>query len=141
MRHSHLFAIAAITAWAGSVGIAQRVNSLQELTLGMKTIGASVAAADQAISSAAHPDAKAQLVLARQMLASTVPFWLQRKTDEAAKMTRDAISKLDALDKVLSPATVDSAAATAALKQVTATCAACHTAYREGDQQTGYRIK
>jgi cytochrome c556 len=75
------------------------------------------------------------------MLASTVPFWREKKTDEAAKMAKDAVSKLDALDKVLSADAVDSAAAADALRQVAATCATCHTAYREGDPQIGYRIK
>jgi hypothetical protein len=141
MRRSHMYAIVAITAWAGSIVIAQRVNSPEEFSRSMKTIGASVAAADKAIGSGAYSDAKMQLVLARQSLASTVPFWREKKTDEAMKLTRDTVAKLDALDTLLSAATVDSAAASNVFKQLTATCATCHTAYREGDQQSGYRFK
>jgi len=136
-----MYAIAVLTAWAGSVAIAQSVNSPEEFSRSMKTIGAAVAAADKAIGSGAYPDAKMQLVLARQSLASTAPFWREKKADEAIKLTKDAVARLDALDTLLSAATVDSAAASNALKQMTATCATCHTAYREGDQQSGYRFK
>jgi len=141
MRRSHITAIVVMTAWASSVGIAQRVNSPEEFTVGMKTIGVSVAAANSAIGSGAYLDAKTQLIMARQMMASTVPFWRERKADDAVKMAKDAVAKLDALDTLLSAPTVDSAAASGAFKEVTAACATCHTAYREGDPQSGYRIK
>ena len=144
MRRSHIYMIAMIAvmaAWAGPVGMAQRVNSVQEFTQGMKIIGASVSAANKAIGSSVYPDAKAQLVLARQMLASMVPFWREHKVDAAAEMAKSAVGRLDALDKALSAEPVDSAAAADAFKQVIAACAACHSAYREGDQQTGYRFK
>jgi cytochrome c556 len=56
-------------------------------------------------------------------------------------MTREAVDALDALDKALSPRTADPAAVAAALDDVTRSCDACHATYREGDEQTGYRIR
>ena len=51
------------------------------------------------------------------------------------------MAALDALDEALSATTVDAAAVAAAFDDVTRACDACHATYREGDAQTGYRIR
>lgn len=140
MRRSMCVA-AAMVVWAGSIGHGQRVTKLEEFQQAMKTIGAAVNAGTKAITSNAHAEAKVPLVLARQTLASTVPFWVDKKVDDAAKMTRDAVRKLDDLDTVLSASTVDAAAVSGAVKSLNDACSACHKAYREGTAETGYRIK
>ena len=45
------------------------------------------------------------------------------------------------LDKAPSATTVDAAAVAAVFGDVTRACDACHATYREGDPQTGYRIR
>src|SRR5262245_22911227 len=137
--------LAAVTAWAlgaGAVGLAQKVVSVDEFDRAMKTIGTAIESVNQSIGSRAYAEAKVPLALSRQILASTRPFWSSVASEpNAAKMARDGVAKLDALDKVLSAKTVDAAAVAAAFQDVTRACDACHAAYRQGDPQKGYRIK
>ncbi len=126
---------------AGAVGLAQKVVSVNEFDRAMKTIGTAFDGVKQAIASTSYVEAKTPLALSRQVLASSRPFWDAQQKPDAAKMARDAVAALDALDKALSAKAVDAAAVAAALAAATRACDACHTTEREGDQQTGYRIK
>lgn len=56
-------------------------------------------------------------------------------------IVKDALTNIDALDKMLGAPTVDQAAAQAAVKQVQGACGACHKMYREGDAKTGFRFR
>ena len=137
--------LAAVMAWAlgaGAVGLAQKVVSVDEFDRAMKTIGTAMESVNQSIGSTAYAEAKVPLALSRQVLASTRPFWSSVALEpNAAKMTKDGVAKLDALDKALSAKTVDAAAVAAAVQDVTRACDGCHAVYREGDPQKGYRIK
>ena len=133
--------VAAFVVGTGMLGAAQKVIGPEEFDSAMKTIGAALEAAEGALGSASYLDAKTPLALSRQVLASTRPEWQALGEPDAVRMNREAVAALDALDKVLSAATVDPAAATAAYDDVTRACDACHAAYREGDAQTGYRIR
>ena len=124
-----------------AVGLAQRVVGPDEFDRAMKTIGNAIDGTDREIAAAAYQDAKAQLALARQTLASTRPLWESDGIADAVRMNRESVAALDALDEALSPREVDPAAVAAAAAEVTRTCDACHAMYREGDEQTGYRIK
>jgi hypothetical protein len=113
----------------------------EEFDRAMKTIGTAFEGVKQAVVSKSYVEAKTNLALSRQTLASTRPFWDAHQKPDAAKMAKDAVATLDALDKALSASTVDAAAVAAALDAATRACDACHATHREGDQQTGYRIK
>ena len=126
---------------AGSLGVAQKVVSLEDFDRAMKTIGTAIEGVHEAIGSEAFEDAKTPLALSRQLLASTRPVWETNQDPDAVRMTREAVATLDALDTVLSAIAVDATAVAAAVQAVTRACDACHAMYREGDQQTGYRIK
>ena len=126
---------------SGTVAVAQKIASPEELVRAMKTIGTAFDGVSKAIDSKSYIDAKTPLALSRQILASTRPFWTANQKPDAAKMTRETVAKLDALDKALSSSAVDVAAVAAALQDVNRGCDACHATYREGDPQTGYRIK
>jgi len=133
--------LTAFVVGTGTVGFAQLVIGPEEFDRAMKTIGTAVESVNQAIGSKSYVDAKTPLALSRQILASTKPWWVTNQKPDGARMTKEAVAKLDALDKVLSATAVDAAAAVAAFQDVTRACNACHATYREGDQQTGYRIK
>ena len=133
--------LTAFVVGTGTVGVAQKVVSPEEFQRAMKTIGTAVDGVNKAIASKSYVDAKTPLALSRQVMASTRPFWTTNQKPDASKMTKEAVAKLDALDKVLSANAVDAAAVAAAAQDVTRSCDACHATYREGDQQTGYRIK
>ena len=133
--------LAAFVMGAGTVGIAQAVVNLEEFTRAMKTVGTAVEGVHQAIGSKSYVDAKTPLALSRQILASTRPWWTNNGNPDAARMTKDAVAKLDDLDKVLSATRVDPGAVVTAVQNVARACDGCHGAYREGDERTGYRIK
>ena len=131
----------AIVVGMGSPGAAQKVVGPAEFDRAMKTIGAALEGVEEALGSASYVEAKTPLALARQVLASTRPEWETNEQPDAVRMNREAVAALDALDKALSATTVDAAAVAAALGDVTRACDACHATYREGDPQTGYRIR
>jgi len=133
--------LTAFVVGAGTVGIAQAVVSLEEFARAMKTIGTAVEGVHQAIGSKSYVEAKTPLALSRQILASTRPWWTNTGNPDAARMTKDAVAKLDALDKVLSASRVDAEAVATAVQNVARACDGCHAVYREGDERSGYRIK
>lgn len=57
------------------------------------------------------------------------------------KFNKDALAKIDALDKVLSSGTLDVAAATVAYKETGAACRSCHSQYRTEDENNAYILK
>jgi cytochrome c556 len=130
-----------LVAGAGTVGIAQAVVSVEEFTRAMKTIGTAIEGVNKAIGSRSYVDAKTPLALSRQILASTRPWWAASENPDAVRMTKEAVATLDALDKSLSGTAVDASAVATAVQAATRACDACHTAYRDGDERTGYKIK
>jgi hypothetical protein len=80
--------------------------------------------------------AKSQLTRSREQLAVTVTFWRDRKRDDALKLLKDTLTKMDDLDEALSVVTVDAARADGILKQVNSACEACHAVYRQFDPAT-----
>ena len=137
-RHGWVLLFIAASAMLAA---AQKVVGPDDFDRAMKTIGAAMDGTREAIGSESYIEAKTPLALARQTLASTRPVWETDEEPAAVRMTREAVDALDALDKALSPRTADPAAVTAALDDVTRSCDACHATYREGDEQTGYRIR
>ena len=108
----------------------------------MKTVGQAFAAVNASLGRNEFEDSKAYLVISRDRLATTITFWRDRKKDDAIKMLRDTVARLDDLDAALSADTIDPAAVAARVKQVGAACTACHAIYREQDPVTkAYRLK
>ncbi len=131
----------AIVVGTGNLAVGQKVVGPEEFDRAMKTIGAALEGVEEALGSASYVEAKTPLALARQVLASTRPEWETNGQRDAVRMNREAVTALDALDEALSATTVDVAAVAAVLGDVTRACEACHATYREGDPQTGYRIR
>ena len=132
---------AAFAVGAATFVAAQKLVGPEEFDRAMKTIGASIDAVDEAVESSSYEPAKTPLALARQVLASTRPVWETSRRPDAVRMTREAVAALDALDKVLSGITVDAGEVAVSLQNVMRACDACHATYREGDDETGYRMK
>ena len=125
----------------GTLAVAQKVVGPEEFDRAMKTVGAALEGVEEALGSASYMEAKTPLALSRQVLASTRPEWAAKGQPDAVRMNREAVAALDALDKALSATAVDAPAVAAAFEDVTRACEACHATYREGDPQTGYRIR
>ena len=125
----------------GSVVIAQpKVTTAKELDAVMKKAGA-FRQVDKAVQSKNAADAKAQLTIVRQAVLDSQSFWITHKKDDALKMNKEALAKIDALDKVLSAGSLDVAVATAAFKETGGACRSCHQAYRVEDANNEYTLK
>jgi len=125
----------------GTVLVAQKVATPEDLDKTMKKIAPAQTAAAKAIQSMTWSDAKAQITIVKQALNDTEPFWVAHKKDDAVKMLKDSIARVTAVEEAISAPMPDQQAALAAFKQVGATCAACHKQYREQDENQQYRLK
>jgi len=142
-------ALAILAFWTLAAGaapataqVAYPIYTQDDFVKTMKSVGQNFGAIGPALSANDFEAAKERVVRSREQLATTVTFWRKHKKDDAVKMWRAAIDKMDELDTSLSAETVDKDAAAGLVKQVGAACAACHAQYREQDPNTkAYRLK
>ena len=107
----------------------------------MKTVGQAYALVKSSAAKNDVDEAKAFLAISRDRLATTITYWRDRKKDDAVRMLRNVLTKMDELDAALSADTLDRTAVDAIGKQVETGCTACHQAYREQDPVTkAFRI-
>ena len=132
---------ALVIAWTGSLLLAQKVTTPEELDKSMKKMQPAMQAAQKALKSEAYDDAKTQLVIVKQAIDDSREFWLLHKKDDAIKANQQVVTKLEAVDKLLSATPVDPAAVTAAMKEVGGACLSCHKAYRERDADNNWVLK
>jgi len=126
----------------GSVAVmAQKATTADDLDKAMKKVSTTQQAVNKAIQSNAFADAKKQVAVVKTALVDAENFWVVNKKDDAIKMSKETIAKVDALDKALSAPAPDAAAVTAAFKEVGATCGACHRAYRATDANNAFIVK
>jgi cytochrome c556 len=120
------------------VGVtAQAKMTLEEHAKIMKSNAQAAGAMNKAIAGASYADARTQLATLRTNYMTLQGLWASVKKDDAVAIVKDGLTRLDALDKTLSAATVDQMAAQGAVKEFQgATCGACHKLYREGDGKT-----
>lgn len=108
----------------------------------MKSVGANFGGTRASMAKGDYEEAKSRLTRSREQLAVTVTFWRDHKKDDAIKMLRAALTRLDDLDAALSTEIVDAAGASSLAEQVTSACEACHAVYRDQDPATkAYRLK
>ena len=121
-----------------AVGVtAQAKMTLEEHAKLMKSNAQAAGGMNKAIAAMSYGDARMQLATLRSNFTALQGMWASVKKDDAVAIVKDGLSRLDALDKTLSAATVDQMAAQGAVKEFQgSTCAACHKAYREGDGKT-----
>ncbi len=146
MRRLHFPAIAVGVMVASALTTAQRNPyrnyTVDKFVLSMQTAGRNFGAVNDLLAKNDFETAKAQLTRAREQLAITVQFWRDKQKDDAVKMLRDTLTKMDALDAELSREKVDAATVSAAARQVNAACQTCHAGYRDQDPATkAYRLK
>ncbi len=132
-----------VVAWSGSLAVAQgqKVTTPEQLDKVMKTVGPAFRNTNKAVNSGAWADAKKELATARAGVLDSQSFWIEHKKDDAVTLNKAALEKIDALDKLISAATPDAAAAGAALKETGQSCAACHKQYRAQDADNNYILK
>jgi cytochrome c556 len=138
--------VAVGVAVSGAEAVAQEkpypVFTAEHFVAAMKTVGQAFAAVTASIGRKEFEDSKSYLAISRDRLATTITFWRDRKKDDAIKMLRDAVNRMDDLDVALSADTIDPAVVAVRVKQVGAACQACHAIYREEDPVTKvYKMK
>jgi cytochrome c556 len=141
MRHFVGYAAALSVALGSAALVAQsKVTTAEELDKVMKKASA-FRQVDKAVQSNNAADAKAQLAIVKAAVLESQSFWVTHKKDDAVKMNKESLAKLDELEKVLSTGSLDVAAATAAFKQAGGACRACHQQYRIEDDKNEYHLK
>ena len=147
MRRLTLPTIILLMVVAGSAATAQKpypIFTLEDFTTAMKAAGLAFATVNTALGRNDFDTAKRQLTRSRERLAVTITFWRDKKKDDAVKLLRNALTKMDDLDAALSVDNdkIDPTAVNGVAKQVDAACQACHAVYREQDPGTkAYRLK
>ena len=132
---------AAVCVALGAGLVAQsKVTTASELDQVMKKASA-FRQVDKAIQSSNAGDARAQLAIVRQAVQESQSFWITHKREDAVKLNKESLAKIDALDIVLSSGTLDVATATAAYKETGGSCRACHSQYRAEDENNNYILK
>ena len=137
-----LYAAAMLVAWSGSLVVAQKVTTPEELDKTMKAVNAANGAMRKAIGSGAFADAKTAAAELKKQITIAETFWVHHKKDDAVKMNQTTIAKITALETALGAATPDAAAVQGAQKELGGTCTACHQQYRvQNPDGQGYMIK
>jgi hypothetical protein len=145
-RLAGLLVVVVGVASSGAEAAAQEkpypIFTAEHFVAAMKTVGQAFAAVTASIGRNEFEDSKSYLAISRDRLATTITFWRDRTKDDAIKMLRDTVTKMDDLDVALSADKIDPAAVAARVKQVGAACQACHAIYREQDPVTKlYKMK
>ena len=136
------FSVAAVRVSATAQEKPYPIFTTEHFVSAMKTVGQAFAAVSASLGRNEFEDSKAYLAISRDRLATTITLWRDRKRDDAIKMVRDAVTKMDDLDVALSADKIDPAAVAARVKDVGAACQACHAIYREQDPVTKtYKLK
>jgi cytochrome c556 len=136
-----LYAAALLVAWSGSLLVAQKVTTPEELDKVMKKVQPAMQATQKAIKSQAYEDARKELAIIKQVLDDSREFWIQHKKEDAITANNETVAKLDAVDKLLAATPVDPQAVLAALKQMGGACNTCHKVYRVRDADNNWVLK
>jgi cytochrome c556 len=136
-----VFAAALVVTWAGSMALAQKVTTPEELDKMMKNVQTANQAAGKAIKSGAYADAAKQLATVKKAVDDSREFWIQHKKEDAIKFNKETVAKIEAAEKVLTAPSPDATAAMEAMKLVGAACRSCHEVYRVRDADNNWVLK
>ena len=142
MRRFGVCVTVLVIAWWSVAGIAQmKIATGAEYAKVMKATSQDFGGVINSVSARSFADAKANLATVREGFVALEAFWQDRKKADAVEIVKRALTQVDALEKVLATEPVSRADALGAAKEIQNACNACHTLYREGNNQTGFRFK
>lgn len=137
-----VYAWALVVAWSGAVVMAQnKVTTPEQLDKVMKQVQPAMGAMQKALKAQAYADVRKNLATAKEAVLLSQSFWVEHNKEDAVKMNKDTLAKMEALEKIVATDPVDPAAATAAATEVGAACRACHKQYRATDAENNYILK
>ena len=126
---------------AGSLAIAQKVSTAEELDKSMKAVQTANQAAFKAVKSGAYADAAKQLAVVKLTIDESREFWVQRKKEDAIKFNKETVASIEKAEKIIGGANPDATASLEAMKMVGATCRSCHEVYRVRDADNNWVLK
>ena len=141
MRRTLSTVTAIFVALAGTVAVAQKVTTPTELDATMKKISQAQGATAKAIQAGDFAAEKASVAIVKAALMDAENFWVMHKKDEAIAFSKDAVTKVTAVEAAVSAATPDQMAALAAQKTAGGACGDCHKTFREQDAEKQYQLK
>jgi cytochrome c556 len=136
-----VYAAALMVSWAGSMVVAQKATTQEELDKTMKKVQTANQAAAKAVKSGAYAEAAKQLAVVKQAVDDSREFWVLNKKDDAIKFNKEVIAKIEAAETVLSGASPDATAAMEAMKVIGGACRSCHEVYRVRDADNNWVLK
>jgi cytochrome c556 len=139
--HFRSLLAALLVAWAGSMVIAQKISTPEELDKAMKKVQTANQAAGKAVKSGAYAEAVKQFAIVKQGIDDSREFWILHKKEDAIQANKDVIAKIEAAEKLLSGPTPDAVAAMAAVREVGGACRQCHEKYRVRDADNDWVLK
>ena len=138
---SRVYAAVLLCGLSAAVVGAQKVTTPEELDKVMKKSGPAMQATQKAIGAGAYADARTQMATVKQAVIDSQTFWVEHKREDALKFNKDTVAKIEAFEKLIAGEKVDAATAAASLKEVGASCRACHKVYRATDAEENFILK
>ena len=128
---------------AGALAFAQaKVTTPEDLDKSMKAIQQAQMAAGKAINSGDFAEGSKQLAAVKKALDDSREFWITHKKDDEIAANKEAVAKVEEVQKMLAAATPDGQAVMAAMKQtVGPACRQCHEKYRVRDAENNWVLK
>jgi cytochrome c556 len=137
-----VYASALLLVWSGAIMVAQtKVTTPEQLDKVMKQVQQANQPVGKAMASGQYADVRKGLAAVKEAVLLSQSFWIEHKKDDAVTMNKETIAKIEAVEKLVATDTVDPATATAALKEVGASCRACHQKYRATDAENNFILR
>jgi cytochrome c556 len=131
-----------LVALAGSIVIAQKITTPEELDKAMKRVQQANMAANKALAAKNIDEAGKQLAIVKQTINDSREFWIHHKKDDAIAANKETVAKIEAVEKLLTGPSPDPQAIGAAMKQEVGTaCRTCHEKYRVRDADNNWVLK
>jgi len=131
--------ILAVGLGAGIAAQAPATVTVEQHEAAMKGIQTAVGAMNKNLKGGMLTEAAANAEELGKLFAQVEQFWTRNKKDDAIKLAVQAKTAADEVAKAARGG--DAAAATAAAPNLQQTCKQCHSAYREGTAQEGFRLR
>jgi cytochrome c556 len=126
---------------AGTMVLAQKVTTPDDLDKAMKKAQPAMQAAGKAVGSNAFGEAAKQLGIVKQVMEDSREFWIAHKKEDAITANKEVVGKIEDAEKLLTGNAPDAAAATAAVKDIGRACRTCHEKYRVRDADNEWVLK
>lgn len=133
------YAAALLVAWGGTVALAQKVTTPEELDKTMKRVQTAMMAANKALKAQDFDEASKQLTVVKGAMEDSREFWVLHKKDDALKANTQTVTKIEETQKILQSRNAEGSMA--ALKELGGACRTCHETYRVRDADNNWVLK